>query len=749
FIAPKPLRNLSVAMEMHDSLQIHRLPQSKYVDGVRWLPQASALNRFFAAAYHDPDSESSSIEIQSLDPNPNNSPSVVSLSSWTSPSRVSSLEVVGGGSFKPMVSAATSSGSVHVLMVDLVEGGVIGEVYAAEGERFHVGRVEGVDWREGGECVTVGDDGRVNVVTVVNGGEGLRYRRVFDGNGLVGYRAVKWASPSEFVTGGYGFGLQLWDQRKAGEAVSQLNGSWFQGKTSAVVHSIDIHPSRKHTCIAGGSSGTVFAWDLRWPKQPIVLSGVGASAGINNPLSESEVWEVQYDSYTKSNISSSRIIPVMTCSEDGILGVIEQGEEPIELLAEPCAINSFDIDRQNPQLRVGINSSLLKALAKKIRSSMKESEEGALPLFKEIKLVITLIGSPSSSIKAPLLLQPLRDMVERSHSFKMPGAEITDLRMALYERKEVVERLQDELEAEREASATSASEAMSMILRLQGEKAELAMEAGQYKRIVEEEMSHAEMSFALLEDFIYQKEVEITALEYQVEAYRSQLLSLGYSDLNSLDDVKLQENHHLSLSDRSQTPSPELVDDLSIPVEKEVIEQSLDSQKSSLDVYWEQIKKLDEQVKELTHFRDSMQYKTSLQEDVASSSNYQESKEESKGLCKTEETLVIKVAKQTKMDKKSPKQTRDRSGKRNRGEYQAELQRLRQRVDRLERERTKTEPETSGVVKEEEISLVRETKEEVSSVQSYEVKSSDRVENLQPWIDPSIVSIQEVYSIKF
>ena len=342
-----------------------------------------------------------------------------------------------------------------------------------------------------------------------------------------------------------------------------------------------------------------------------------------------------------------------------------------------------------------------------------------------------------------------RDMVERSHSFKMPGAEITDLRMALYERKEVVERLQDELEAEREASATSASEAMSMILRLQGEKAELAMEAEQYKRIVEEEMSHAEMSFALLEDFIYQKEVEITALEYQVEAYRSQLLSLGYSDLNSLDDVKLQENHHLSLSDRSQTPSPELVDDLSIPVEKEVIEQSLDSQKSSLDVYWEQIKKLDEQVKELTHFRDSMQYKTSLQEDVASSSNYQESKEESKGLCKTEETLVIKVAKQTKMDKKSPKQTRDRSGKRNRGEYQAELQRLRQRVDRLERERTKTEPETSGVVKEEEISLVRETKEEVSSVQSYEVKSSDRVENLQPWIDPSIVSIQEVYSIKF
>ncbi|CAL5396830.1 unnamed protein product [Camellia sinensis] len=26
------------------------------------------------------------------------------------------------------------------------------------------------------------------------------------------------------------------------------------------------------------------------------------------------------------------------------------GKEPIELLAEPCAINNFDIDRQNPSM---------------------------------------------------------------------------------------------------------------------------------------------------------------------------------------------------------------------------------------------------------------------------------------------------------------------------------------------------------------------------------------------------------------
>ncbi|XP_013603386.1 PREDICTED: myosin-binding protein 7-like [Brassica oleracea var. oleracea] len=300
-------------------------------------------------------------------------------------------------------------------------------------------------------------------------------------------------------------------------------------------------------------------------------------------------------------------------------------------------------------------------------------------------------------------------MLERSHSLRIPGAEILDLRLALYDCKEVTERLQDELNAEREASATSASEALSMILRLQGEKAELAREAGQYKRIAQEEMSHAEMWFAHLEDFIHQKENVITALECQVDAYRSQLLSFGYSDLSSLD-VKLQENDKNILSDRSQIPFLELVNDLSIPVEKEVIEESLDSKKSYFDVYWDHIKKMDEKVKEL---------KT---DDAA---------------------LKMKVAKQTKMKKKSTKQTRDRSGKRDREEYQAEMQRLRQRVEQLERERTKTVPEATGVIKPEEISRLKEMKEEVIYVQSSEVKRSNTMEHLQPWIDPAIVSVQE------
>lgn len=128
----------------------------------------------------------------------------------------------------------------------------------------------------------------------------------------------------------------------------------------------------------GGSSGTIFAWDLRWPQQPIPLSGVGLN-GTTEPVCESEVWEVLFDPYTQSSdiitSASSKILPVMMCSEDGILAVVEQGkptksnmyhhfgiyvncltallladERPLELLAEACAINSFDIDPQNPSV---------------------------------------------------------------------------------------------------------------------------------------------------------------------------------------------------------------------------------------------------------------------------------------------------------------------------------------------------------------------------------------------------------------
>lgn len=209
---------------------------------------------------------------------------------------------------------------------------------------FHVGPISCVDFLEIGlDFVSVGEDGRVNLVRVDD--SRISYRRVWDSNGLLGYNAAKWASPTEFVTGGLGFGLQWWDTRKPGGPFAQFKPTWPERATSGIVHSIDIHQSRKHTCVAGCSSGTVFAWDLRWQHQPIILSGVGSDEKLTHSPCESDVWKVQYDNYTSS---SSRILPAMICSEDGILAVIDEGEDPLEILAEPCAINSFDIDQQNP-----------------------------------------------------------------------------------------------------------------------------------------------------------------------------------------------------------------------------------------------------------------------------------------------------------------------------------------------------------------------------------------------------------------
>ncbi|XP_028104485.1 nuclear pore complex protein NUP43-like isoform X2 [Camellia sinensis] len=296
-----------------ETLQVHRLPLSKYINALRWLPPLPAFDRFVVLAVFDSNSNSSSIEIHSLT---RSNPSNLTLqSSWSSPSRISSLKV-SQTLHKPLIAASTFS---DVLLADPVDASIESEVSVRE-KTLHVGPISCFDVQENGsECVSVGEDGRVNLVSV--GNSNLSHRRFFDSN--VSYTAAKWASPMEFATGGLGFSLQWWDQRKPGGPASQFKG---------------------------GSSGTVFAWDLRWQQQPIVLSGVAAGEFQSHSLSESEIWEVQYDSYSSNigNMSKSRVLPVMICSEDGILAVVEQGEEPIKLLAQPCAINSFDIDQQNP-----------------------------------------------------------------------------------------------------------------------------------------------------------------------------------------------------------------------------------------------------------------------------------------------------------------------------------------------------------------------------------------------------------------
>ncbi|ONK70482.1 uncharacterized protein A4U43_C05F34170 [Asparagus officinalis] len=121
----------------------------------------------------------------------------------------------------------------------------------------------------------------------------------------------------------------------------------------------------------------------------------------------------------------------------------------------------------------------------------------------------------------------------------MAEDEIATLKEALSNQLLFIKRLQAELDDEREASASGADEALTMILRLQKEKAEEKMEACQYKQMAESKMSHAEESLAMLEQVICQKDIEIASLKHQVQSYMQMLVRGG---VNNAEIMKLSES---------------------------------------------------------------------------------------------------------------------------------------------------------------------------------------------------------------
>ncbi|XP_022751642.1 uncharacterized protein LOC111300273 [Durio zibethinus] len=232
-------------------------------------------------------------------------------------------------------------------------------------------------------------------------------------------------------------------------------------------------------------------------------------------------------------------------------------------------------------------------------------------------------------------------------SLAIQETDITVLKETLLSQQQLLQKLYAELDVEREASATATNEALSMILRLQGEKAAVKMEASQYKRLAEEKIGHAEESLAIFEDLMYQKEMEISSLEFQIQAYKYKLLSLGCDDLDDFEkqfpenpfaernDTCLGEKaikatvrrlsslpatlptdfyQKKNTNDAENCPTP--MQDLFSSVDAGnfdpvVRDQSLGSRRSSVhssagdfNSYSEQIRMLDEKVKEISDFKE-------------------------------------------------------------------------------------------------------------------------------------------------
>lgn len=134
------------------------------------------------------------------------------------------------------------------------------------------------------------------------------------------------------------------------------------------------------------------------------------------------------------------------------------------------------------------------------------------------------------------------DDCENNNKFVIPGlnlpqvarVEIENERDALRDmvssQQQTIQDLSVELDEERNASSSAANEAMSMILRLQREKAEIQMEARQFKRFVEEKMAHDQQELSAMEDLLYKREEAIQSLYCEVQAYKHRMMSYGLTE---------------------------------------------------------------------------------------------------------------------------------------------------------------------------------------------------------------------------
>ncbi|CAN6372515.1 unnamed protein product [Urochloa humidicola] len=109
-----------------------------------------------------------------------------------------------------------------------------------------------------------------------------------------------------------------------------------------------------------------------------------------------------------------------------------------------------------------------------------------------------------------------------------PADEAAALREALAAQRRRAADLLAELELERGAAEGAASEAMSMILRLQREKSEAMMEARQYRRYAEERFAHDAAEREALRDALERREDAVRALDARLRACQARLLHLGF-----------------------------------------------------------------------------------------------------------------------------------------------------------------------------------------------------------------------------
>ncbi|XP_043720898.1 uncharacterized protein LOC122668389 [Telopea speciosissima] len=132
-----------------------------------------------------------------------------------------------------------------------------------------------------------------------------------------------------------------------------------------------------------------------------------------------------------------------------------------------------------------------------------------------------------------------------------------------------------ELEKERSAAATAADEAMAMIMRLQEEKASIAMEARQYQRMIEEKSAYDAEEMGILKEILVRREREKHFLEKEVETYRQLILFNNESlEGDGNDMVEISAPRSTFSLDSSEDPES-MLQRISESIDKREIEKNL------------------------------------------------------------------------------------------------------------------------------------------------------------------------------
>lgn len=161
------------------------------------------------------------------------------------------------------------------------------------------------------------------------------------------------------------------------------------------------------------------------------------------------------------------------------------------------------------------------------------------------------------------------DDVEEEKKFTIPGLVVSQnarveidvecmaLRETVSSQQQTIQDLIMELEEERNASSSAANEAMSMILRLQREKAEVQMEARQFKRFAEEKMAHDMQETMALEDMLYKREQTLQSLTCEVQAYKHRMMSYGLTESEADGEKATSQNASMIENPEGQYEFPE------------------------------------------------------------------------------------------------------------------------------------------------------------------------------------------------